>query len=72
MGIGPKVPIEGDLLIATQQPTYIAKSPSNVQVSSLYPFVPFSDCRSGKSKNQLEKPHPQSCLNPTSQTNPVS
>lgn len=38
MGIGPKVPIEGDLLIATQQPTYIAKSPSTIQVSSFVPF----------------------------------
>lgn len=33
MGIGPKVPIEGDLLISTQQPKYMVKTTSTIQVS---------------------------------------
>jgi len=32
MGIGPKVPIEGDLLITTQPPTHMSKSTSTMQV----------------------------------------
>jgi hypothetical protein len=33
MGIGPKVPIEGDLLISTQQPKYMVKTTGTIQVS---------------------------------------
>src|SRR5579859_2727 len=32
MGFGPKVPIEDDLLISTQQPKVLGKSPSSVHV----------------------------------------
>lgn len=38
MGIGPKVPIEGDLLISTQQPKYMVKSTGTVQVHSMTLF----------------------------------
>lgn len=40
MGLGPKVPIEEDLLISTQQPKGLGKSPSSVHV-----------CHSGKYSN---------------------
>jgi hypothetical protein len=35
MGLGPKVPIEDDLLISTQQPKGLGKSPSSVHVSHI-------------------------------------
>jgi hypothetical protein len=67
MGIGPKVPIEGDLLISTQQPKYMVKSNGTVQVHSLTHFLILTE-RSEKSKNQPEKLQPQS-HKPISQTN---
>jgi hypothetical protein len=56
MGIGPKVPIEGDLLISTQQPKYMVKSNGTVQVHSLNLFL-YTD----KKGPRNPRTNPKSC-----------